>query len=111
MSTLTWITGKELQREVNNNGDQFLWKKNMKIVYESCFFANKKQKCAARAKFFLLIRKKVCSTCKVCFLLIRSIVVVFYRFRCFHPVFNIIRLYIFFEETMSIKESLAFSRG
>ena len=31
---------------VNNNGDKFLWKKNVKIVYESCFFAN------ARAKFF-----------------------------------------------------------
>ena len=22
MSTLTWITGKELEREINNNGDQ-----------------------------------------------------------------------------------------
>ena len=31
MSTLTWITGKELEREVNNNGDQFRWKKNMKL--------------------------------------------------------------------------------
>ena len=30
MSTLTWITGKELEREVNN-GDQFRWKKNMKL--------------------------------------------------------------------------------
>ena len=27
MSTLTWITGKELKREINNNGDQFRWKK------------------------------------------------------------------------------------
>ena len=32
MSTLTWITGKELEREMNNNGDQFRWKKNMKIM-------------------------------------------------------------------------------
>ena len=32
MSTLTWITGKELEREINNNGDQFRWKKNMKII-------------------------------------------------------------------------------
>ena len=32
MSTLTWITGKELERTRNNNGDQFRWKKNMKIV-------------------------------------------------------------------------------
>ena len=31
MSTLTWITGKELEREVNNNGDQFRCKKNMKL--------------------------------------------------------------------------------
>ena len=31
MSTLTWITVKELEREVNNNGDQFRWKKNMKL--------------------------------------------------------------------------------
>ena len=31
-STLTWITGKELEREINNNGDQFCWKKNMKII-------------------------------------------------------------------------------
>ena len=27
MATLTWITGKELEREINNNGDQFRWKK------------------------------------------------------------------------------------
>ena len=33
MSTLTWITGKELEREINNNGDQFRWKKNVKILY------------------------------------------------------------------------------
>ena len=32
MSTLTWITGKELEREINNNGDQFRWKENMKII-------------------------------------------------------------------------------
>ena len=32
MSTLTWITGKELEREMNNNGDQFRWKKSMKII-------------------------------------------------------------------------------
>ena len=33
MSKLTWITGKELEREINNNGDKFHWKKNMKIKY------------------------------------------------------------------------------
>ena len=32
MSTLPWITGKELEREINNNGDQFGWKKNMKLI-------------------------------------------------------------------------------
>ena len=32
MSTLTWITGKELEREINNNGDQFGGKKNMKLI-------------------------------------------------------------------------------
>ena len=33
MSTLSWILGKRLELELNNNGDQFLWKKNMRIVY------------------------------------------------------------------------------
>ena len=51
----------------------------------------------------------MCCTCKVCFLLIRSVVVVFYRSRCFHLVFRITRFYIFFEETINIKESFAFS--
>ena len=31
MSTLTWITEKQLEREINNNGDKFRWKKKMKI--------------------------------------------------------------------------------
>ena len=31
MSKLTWKTGKELKREINNNGEQFRWKKNLKI--------------------------------------------------------------------------------
>ena len=30
--SLTWITGKELEREIYNNGDQFRWKKNVKII-------------------------------------------------------------------------------
>ena len=72
------------------------------------------QKFGARAKlFFANKKKKVCCTCKVFFffLLIRSIVVVFYRFRCLHLVFSITRFYIFFEETINIKESFAFSPG
>ena len=44
------------------------------------------------------------------FLLIRSIVVVFYRSRCLHPVFSSTRFYIFIEETIN-KESFAFSPG
>ena len=28
---LTWKTGKELVKEIKSNGDQFGWKKNMKI--------------------------------------------------------------------------------
>ena len=32
MSTLTWKTEKELKREILNNGDQFHWKKNIKIL-------------------------------------------------------------------------------
>ena len=62
--------------------------------------------------FFLPIRKKLCCTCKVVFLLIRPVVVVvFYSSRCFHLVFSITRFYIFFEETINIKESFAFSPG
>ena len=33
MSTLTWILRKQLEREINNNGDQFRWKKNMRIIH------------------------------------------------------------------------------
>ena len=71
------------------------------------------QKFGARAKLFFANKKiQVCCTCKVFFfLLIRSIVVVFYRFRCLHLVFSITRFYIFFEETINIKESFAFSPG
>ena len=32
MSTLTWITEKELELEIKNKGDEFRWKKNMKIL-------------------------------------------------------------------------------
>ena len=52
--------------------------------------------------------KKVCCKCKVAFLLIGFIVVVFHRSRCLHLVFSINRFYIF-EETINIKESFAFS--
>ena len=52
----------------------------------------------------------MCRTCKVVFLLIRStllLLLFFYRSRCFH--IGITRFYIFFEETIKIKESFAFS--
>ena len=29
--TLTWITEKELERVIENKGDEFRWKKNMEI--------------------------------------------------------------------------------
>ena len=32
MSTLTWITEKELEREIKNKGDQFRWWNNIKIL-------------------------------------------------------------------------------
>ena len=34
MAALTWITGKELERDINNNGDQFRWKKSIKVIYQ-----------------------------------------------------------------------------
>ena len=31
MFTLTWITAKELEQVIESKGDEFQWKKNMKI--------------------------------------------------------------------------------
>ena len=31
MFTLTWITEKELERVIENKGDEFRWEKNMEI--------------------------------------------------------------------------------
>ena len=31
MSTLTWVTEKELERVIENKVEEFRWKKNMKI--------------------------------------------------------------------------------
>ena len=31
MSTFTWITEKELERVIKNEGDEFRWKKNIRI--------------------------------------------------------------------------------
>ena len=33
MSTLTCMTEKEPEREIKNKGDEFCWKKTMKILY------------------------------------------------------------------------------
>ena len=33
MFTLTWITEKELERVIENKGEKFRWKKNMKISW------------------------------------------------------------------------------
>ena len=40
LSLLTWITGKEVKRQIQNKGDEFLWKKNMKIGGEKIRNAN-----------------------------------------------------------------------
>ena len=76
----------------------FLLIRNKSVLHVQSFFCQLQKKCAARAKCFF-------------FLLIRSIVVVFYRSRCLHRVFRITRFYIFFEETINVKESFAFSPG
>ena len=34
MSTVTWITGKEIEQEIYNNRDRFHWKKNEKIIQQ-----------------------------------------------------------------------------
>ena len=54
--------------------------------------------------------KKVCCTCKVGFLLIRPIVVVFSPFSLPSPL-SITRFYILFEQTINIIGSFAFSPG
>ena len=119
---ITWPPGL-LQREREREREKRFFPLNFNIyIYldnrtSKVFLLISKKKCAARAKlllllFFLLIsKKKVCCTCKVVFLLIRSIVVAFYRSRCFQIVFSITRFYIFFKETINIKESFAFSPG
>ena len=33
MFTFTWITEKELERVIENKGEKFRWKKNMKISW------------------------------------------------------------------------------
>ena len=99
---------------------------------QSCFLLIRKKVCCTCKVFFFANQKKLsvlhvqsCCRCCCCCLLIRSIVALFYRSRCFHPVSSITplslfspclqyyytRFYIFFEETISIKESFAFSPG
>ena len=36
MFTLTWIKEKELERVIENKGDEFCWNKNMKISRRRC---------------------------------------------------------------------------
>ena len=40
MSALRWITEKELEREIKNEGDQFRWKRNMTIWINLDFARN-----------------------------------------------------------------------
>ena len=93
---ITWPPGL-LQRERERERKKRFFPLNFNIyIYldnrtSKVFLLISKKKCAARAKlllllFFLLIsKKKVCCTCKVCFLLIRSVVVVFLPFSLFSP--------------------------
>ena len=97
-ATKVKMSGSEKQSEQEHK--HFLHKAcNLEVKggFTSCKTTARKctKKCAARTKLF--------------FLLIRSIVVVFYRSRCLHLVFSTTRFYIFFEETINIKESFAFS--
>ena len=69
----------------------------------------KKNCCMCRVVFLLIRKKKCAASAKLCFLLSRSIVVVFTVPVAFK--FSITRFYIFFEESVNIKESFAFIRG
>ena len=91
ISTLTWTTGKELERELNNNGDQLRWKKSIKVLQQR--FENEKcqrgyqknrntsissiKRVNRKVKVFLVpqnngkeMYQKVCCTCKIVVLLI-----------------------------------------
>ena len=56
-------------------------------------------------------KTKKCAAREVVYLLIGSVVFVFYRFCCFRLVYGITQFYIFFEQTINIKESFSFSPG
>ena len=71
-----------------------------------------KNGCTCKVVFFGELEKSVLHVQSV-FLLIRSIVVVFYRSRRFHLVFSITRFNfsLRIEETINIKKSFTFSPG
>ena len=74
-------------------------------------FSRAKQRQGNVQKSVLHVKSVSFFLAKVVFLLIRSIVVVFYRSCCLHLLFSIARFFIFFEETINIKESFAFTPG
>ena len=124
MSTLTWITEKELEREINNKGDQFRWKKTIKIFIavvrkrgnvsghhgenerqrrksEQEHIKNTTKKfleffsCSRAKQWQRNVQKKGWCTCKVGFMLIRP-TDVFWLFSLPSPL-TITRCYISFE--------------
>ena len=108
-----------VQKSVPHEQSCFLANQKKSVLYvQSCFLANQKKSVLYVQSCFLANQKKSVlhvQSCCCCFffLLIRSIAAVFYRSRCFHSVFDITRfyIYIFFEETINITESFAFSPG
>ena len=94
-----------VQKSVLHEQSCFLANQKKSVLYvQSCFLANQKKS---------VLHVQSCCCCCFFFLLIRSIAAVFYRSRCFHSVFDITRfyIYIFFEETINITDSFAFSPG
>ena len=110
MATLTWITGKELERELNNNGDQLRWKKSIKVLQqrfenEKCQRGYQKNRNTSISSVKRVNRKvkvnlfpqnngkemyqKVCCTCKVVFfLLIRKTIALHVQIRSIAVVFK-----------------------
>ena len=94
-----------VQKSVLHEQSCFLANQKKSVLYvQSCFLANQKKS---------VLHVQSCCCCLFFFLLIRSIAAVFYRSRCFHSVLDITRfyIYIFFEETINITDSFAFSPG
>ena len=82
---------------------------------QSCFLLIRNKSVRHVQSFFMLIRKKCAARAKFVFCLLDLCLLFFTVLVVFIPslviVFRITRFYIFFDETISIKESFAFSPG